>query len=94
MRLRGRKLTELRERVRREQPLCAHCKAEGKVSRWTELDHIIPLEHGGTNHRDNLQGLCTPHHKAKTAADRGYQSAGACDAQGNPLDPEHAWNKG
>lgn len=37
-----------------------------------EVDHIIPLEQGGTNDLANLQGLCTSCHIYKTAVlDRG-----------------------
>lgn len=92
-RLRGRKWMRILAQIRREQPLCLECKAIGKVKRWDQVDHIIPLEHGGTNERTNLVGLCTPHHEAKTARERGYRSAGACDRHGNPLDPSHHWHR-
>lgn len=32
-----------------------------------ECDHRIPLEDGGPHHMDNLQVLCVPCHRAKTA---------------------------
>ena len=35
--------------------------------RATEIDHIIELAAGGTNSLDNLQPLCKPCHKQKTA---------------------------
>ena len=35
--------------------------------RATEVDHIIELAIGGTNTIDNVQPLCSPCHKAKTA---------------------------
>jgi 5-methylcytosine-specific restriction protein A len=34
------------------------------------LDHTIPLEEGGTNDPDNLQGLCHDCHDAKTERER------------------------
>lgn len=80
----------MRKRVRREQPLCAHCT---KPKAWTQLDHIKALTHGGTNHRSNLQGLCDDCHKAKTIKDMGYRDA-SCDATGNPTAPGHHWNTG
>ncbi|EHS1339913.1 HNH endonuclease, partial [Escherichia coli] len=34
------------------------------------VDHIIPKAHGGTDADCNLQSLCWPCHKAKTARER------------------------
>lgn len=34
-----------------------------------DIDHIVPLVEGGTDHADNLQVLCKPCHKTKSAAD-------------------------
>jgi len=90
-RLAGRALQRMRARVRREQPLCPDCVEEGKPGPWDELDHIVSLEDGGTNDRDNLVGLCLKHHQAKTARDRGFKR-GDCDASGVPVDPNHHWN--
>lgn len=57
------------QQVRQEQPLCAECSAEGRVSAWDALDHIVP--HRGNADlfwdRTNLQGLCTAHHNRKSA---------------------------
>ena len=88
-RLRGRALQKMRQRVRQEQPLCGDCESEGKVRAWDELDHTIALEHGGSNDRDNLAGLCRAHHLDKTARDRGFKSG--CGADGMPTDPHHHW---
>lgn len=33
-----------------------------------EVDHITEWSDGGTDHPSNLRTLCTPHHRAKTAA--------------------------
>lgn len=32
----------------------------------TELDHITAIADGGTDNRDNLQGLCATCHRTKT----------------------------
>ncbi|ELV2160624.1 HNH endonuclease [Escherichia coli] len=34
------------------------------------VDHIIPKAHGGSDADSNLQSLCWPCHKAKTARER------------------------
>jgi hypothetical protein len=34
---------------------------------WFEVDHVIALEHGGSNHIDNLVALCRDCHGKKTA---------------------------
>lgn len=58
----------LREQKQRDNPLCVECQAEGRVMVWTDLDHVIP--HQGDEalffNADNVQGLCKPHHSAKT----------------------------
>ncbi|MGP1666977.1 MAG: HNH endonuclease [Rhodanobacter sp.] len=69
----GRKLTEWRQRVLAHEPLCRHCYENGRVSVAEEIDHIIPLEFGGTYDDGNVCPLCVDCHKAKTARDRGYK---------------------
>jgi 5-methylcytosine-specific restriction enzyme A len=50
-------------------PLCKHCLEDGIKELATEVDHIIP--HRGDMSifwkHDNWQGLCTYHHRIKTA---------------------------
>lgn len=45
---------------------CKHCKAD-LVEREFDIDHEIPLASGGKNSIENLQALCKPCHKRKTA---------------------------
>lgn len=54
-------------------------------SLW-ELDHIVPLVDGGTHDLDNLQTLCTPCHKKKTAAEARERAmhSRAADAEARP----------
>ncbi|MDF0628268.1 MULTISPECIES: HNH endonuclease [Acinetobacter] len=53
--------------LERDDYLCLICKANGHVTEATDVDHIIPREHGGTDDPSNLQSLCSPCHKEKTA---------------------------
>lgn len=58
---------KVRLHVLARDPYCKGCEAA--IS--TEADHIKPLERGGSNHDDNLQGLCKPCHSIKTQLERG-----------------------
>ena len=44
---------------------CKHCKKQ--LPAWFEVDHVIKLEYGGSNHVDNLVALCRDCHGKKTA---------------------------
>lgn len=46
---------------------CGHCKKQ--LPPWFEVDHIVRLEHGGSNHVDNLVALCRDCHGQKTAVE-------------------------
>ena len=39
----------------------------GRVTPAQKVDHIVPLERGGTHDKANLQALCKPCHSSKTA---------------------------
>jgi len=67
----GREHDAMRRRVMAEEPLCRECSKSGRVAASTVADHIIPKAEGGTDDRDNYQGLCKPCSIAKTAAESG-----------------------
>jgi 5-methylcytosine-specific restriction endonuclease McrA len=46
------------------------CRWPGCRRKGDEVDHIVEVADGGSWELDNLRLLCTPHHKAKTAAAR------------------------
>lgn len=56
--------------LKRDAYLCQPCKAKGKYIKATTVDHIKAKEHGGTDALRNLQSLCEPCHRAKTARER------------------------
>ncbi|EIV7688879.1 TPA: HNH endonuclease [Salmonella enterica] len=72
----GRKIygTEWRKRrviaLRRDRGLCVLCLADGRAVPATDVDHIVAVEHGGTDELSNLQSLCTPCHCSKMARER------------------------
>jgi len=57
----------MRAVVLREEPTCRPCEQQGFVTASVTADHIRPLAEGGTGDRDNMQGICSACHKAKTA---------------------------
>ena len=95
-RIRGRQLQRIRHRWFGMHPLCALCKAEGKVVLAVELDHVVALVNGGpdfdADEGANRQGLCAACHADKTRVDRGHGPSSAVDASGWPTDPRHPWN--
>lgn len=44
---------------------CGNCQRQ--LPAWFEVDHKVRLEHGGSNHIDNLVALCRDCHGEKTA---------------------------
>ena len=61
--------------LERDGYLCQACKAKGRITPATDVDHIVNKASGGTDDIDNLQALCRACHKAKTQAE-------SSDAQG------------
>jgi 5-methylcytosine-specific restriction endonuclease McrA len=43
---------------------CGDCSQQ--LNAWFEIDHKVRLEHGGSNHVDNLVALCRECHGKKT----------------------------
>jgi 5-methylcytosine-specific restriction protein A len=63
----GRVLQRSRERVmRRDDYLCQHCLADGRVTVGVEVDHIVPLHLGGGDSDSNKQLLCVECHQTKS----------------------------
>lgn len=74
-RKRGRAGQRDRAQVLAEEPLCRHCLAIGRTEPSTVVDHIKRLADGGSDERDNKQGLCTGCHDAKSAAEQARDRA-------------------
>ncbi len=58
---------KIRARFLHGHPLCEMCMREGRATKATEVHHIKPLGHGGTNADENLMALCKPCHSRITA---------------------------
>lgn len=85
-RIRGRRGVELREkRMARTNWLCEHCKANGRVSVATVVNHIIPLAHGGEDVDENTENLCDKCDERVTAEQFGRKRRVTIGEDGWPL---------
>ena len=65
---------KLRERVmQRDCYLCQPCyrATPQRITPAKEVDHVIPKAKGGTDALDNLEAICVPCHRDKSARDQG-----------------------
>ncbi len=61
---------KFRKRYLARSPLCQHCLAKGRTTVATDIDHILPMNDGGSQYDEaNLQPLCHSCHSRKTAQD-------------------------
>jgi 5-methylcytosine-specific restriction enzyme A len=81
-----------RTRVRIRERDGYSCRACKRATRVGEIDHVVPIENGGSEQDDNLQLLCTECHRKKTARDRGYVLRDGSDDTGMPKGSDHHWN--
>lgn len=85
-RTRGSKWMKIRARILRRDPVCVLCAEQDVVRESVVVDHITPLEHGGTDADDNLRGLCADHHDEVTRQQFGYRERKAFGPNGLPID--------
>jgi 5-methylcytosine-specific restriction enzyme A len=50
---------------------CRYCRADGRVTVATEVDHIVPKSKGGTDDPENLQAIAHDCHVRKTTEEAG-----------------------
>lgn len=50
----------------RDDYLCQPCKADGRLTQASQVDHITPKAQGGTDDESNLQAICGHCHTRKT----------------------------
>ncbi|HEJ8089463.1 TPA: HNH endonuclease [Serratia liquefaciens] len=56
--------------IKRDKGLCQNCLRQGVARAVKCVDHIKAKAQGGTDDDVNLESLCWPCHKAKTARER------------------------
>ena len=62
---------QLRDYIMRKQPLCQECLKNGVIKKGDVVDHITPIEKGGSPTAEkNLQVLCHACHNKKHADER------------------------
>lgn len=91
----ARSAVRLREMEEHGRLFCAECGVvcgpEKVNGRWHEVeweaDHREPLEDGGPHHIDNLQVLCVPCHRRKTAAEATQRAARRRQSRAPELEP-------
>jgi hypothetical protein len=98
---RSRRWVNARRKFLKSRPWCERCLAVGRLVPAVAVDH--DLGHGpGWQERfwDERfwKPLCKSHHDAKTAREvharaRPAPDERACDAAGDPVDPNHPWNR-
>jgi hypothetical protein len=78
VRITGRALQRARADLFGKNRWCVLCEADGRHTRATIRDHILPLAEGGTDDVENTQGLCLDCWDAKKEAEarRGLQNPG------------------
>lgn len=54
----------------RDKHLCQECLRNGRYTPAETVDHITAKANGGTDDLSNLESLCKPCHRAKTAVER------------------------
>lgn len=66
------------------------CTTPGCTKRAAVADHIVPRSKGGADTLENLRGLCIQHHNQRRHGGEPYLKG--CNANGQPVDPNHWWN--
>lgn len=62
--------------MRRDHGLCQPCRLLGASVPAREVDHVRPLWDGGTDAEANMQAICVPCHRNKSAAEARRRSGG------------------
>lgn len=67
----SRQWRKLREIILHKQPICVMCEQKNRYTTANTIDHIIPINKGGSVWSfNNLQALCSSCHNKKSARDK------------------------
>ena len=81
----GKEWDKLRKQaLTRDKHLCQPSRRNHRITPATQVDHKTPKAKGGTDHLSNLQSICEPCHKAKTAQENGQTARPAIGLDGWP----------
>jgi 5-methylcytosine-specific restriction protein A len=92
-RLRGRAgVAQRLRRLKRTKGLCERClglnrwqgKGTGRIEPATVVNHIIPLDHGGSDEDENTENLCPDCDKFVTAEQFGFKQSVVIGIDGWP----------
>ena len=61
---------KIRARQLMDEPLCRHCRANGRITAANEVDHIDGDSTNNPSDGSNWQSLCKPCHSSKTAREQ------------------------
>ena len=71
--------------LKRDFYLCQVCAAKGRVTPANQVDHVIPKVKQGTDEETNLQSICDPCHRDKSARDKGHRVKPTIGLDGWPV---------
>lgn len=72
----SREWKHLRQNYLIEHPFCMECRKNGKLTKASVVDHIVPIRQGGPAlDENNLQALCSSCHGAKSIREGSRYSA-------------------
>lgn len=67
---------QIRKRIlTRDCGMCVPCRELERFSLAEDVDHKVPVWEGGTDDDGNLQAICKPCHKAKSALEAARRAA-------------------
>ncbi|WP_157177302.1 HNH endonuclease [Sphingomonas prati] len=90
-------VAQRRRRLAHTNGLCERCPDRGRTTLAVEVDHIVPLDKGGTDDDSNTRNLCKSCHLEVTAEQFGHRppiEGRGISRSGRPTSADHPWNRG